>query len=223
MLAQTVSARWLLTAIGIAIPRRGFLRLGRAVPPLLARELATALPPGVGGCANAFERGPGLRCGGIRRLRNRHAAVARLVDSRCEREFAGTVLYLHGQNGNLGDTVDALARLHGAGVNVLAFDYRGYGQSQFVRPSEAHWREDAESALDYLTGTRHVDPGPLSLDGTGWARTWRSKWPPRIRSWREWLWSRRWMRRSNAIFTDARARLVPARWLVGDRYDHDAR
>ena len=78
-----------------------------------------------------------------------------------------TVLYLHGQNGNLGDTVDALARLHAAGVNVLAFDYRGYGQSQFVRPSEAHWRQDAEWAIAYLTGTRHVAPGAIVLDGTG--------------------------------------------------------
>ncbi len=39
---------------------------------------------------------------------------------------------------------------------MLAFDYRGYGQSQFVRPSEAHWRQDAEWALKYLTGTRHI-------------------------------------------------------------------
>ena len=58
-----------------------------------------------------------------------------------------TVLFLHGQDGNLGDTVDAFARLHAAGVNVLAFDYRGYGQSQFARPSEAHWRQDAEWAI----------------------------------------------------------------------------
>ncbi len=78
-----------------------------------------------------------------------------------------TVLYLHGQDGNMGDTVDALARLHAAGVNVLAFDYRGYGQSQFVRPSEAHWRQDAEWAIEYLTGTRHVAPGTIVLDGTG--------------------------------------------------------
>ena len=77
-----------------------------------------------------------------------------------------TVLYLHRQDGNLGDTVDALARLHAAGVNVLAFDYRGYGQSQFVRPSETHLREDAEWAIVYLTGTRHVAPGAIVLDGT---------------------------------------------------------
>ena len=76
-----------------------------------------------------------------------------------------TVLFLHGQNGNLGDTVDALARLHAVGVNVLVFDYRGYGQSQFARPSEAHWRQDAEWALEYLEGTRHIDPGN---DCAGW-------------------------------------------------------
>ena len=42
-----------------------------------------------------------------------------------------TAIYLHGADGNLGDTVDALAQLHAAGLNIFAFDYRGYGQSRF--------------------------------------------------------------------------------------------
>src|SRR5579863_4845 len=70
-----------------------------------------------------------------------------------------TVVYLHGENGNLGDTVDALAQLHAAGVNVFAFDYRGYGQSQFARPSERTWLEDADWAISYLTGTRQIEAG----------------------------------------------------------------
>src|ERR1700733_9027486 len=78
-----------------------------------------------------------------------------------------TVIYLHGQDGNWADTVDALVRLHGVGVNVLAFDYRGYGASQFVRPSEAHWHEDANWAVEYLIGTRQIDAGTIVLDGAG--------------------------------------------------------
>ncbi len=35
-----------------------------------------------------------------------------------------TVLYLHRQDGNLGDTIPALAQLHETGVNVFAFDYQ---------------------------------------------------------------------------------------------------
>ena len=40
-------------------------------------------------------------------------------------------------------------------------------QSQYARPSEAHWRQDAEWAIEYLTGTRHIDAGTIVLDGTG--------------------------------------------------------
>src|SRR5580658_2412832 len=77
-----------------------------------------------------------------------------------------TVLYLHGQTGNLGDTVDDLAALHAVGVNILAFDYRGYGQSLFAHPTEARWRQDAEWALEYLTATRHLPAGAIVVDGS---------------------------------------------------------
>ncbi|MGB7264000.1 MAG: alpha/beta fold hydrolase, partial [Terracidiphilus sp.] len=77
-----------------------------------------------------------------------------------------TAIYLHSANGNLGDTVDALNRLYGSGFNVFAFDYRGYGQSHFARPSEEHWRQDANWALQYLTQTRHIDPATIVLDGS---------------------------------------------------------
>src|SRR5580692_11021113 len=52
-----------------------------------------------------------------------------------------TAIYMHGADGNLSGTVDALIPLHDAGLNVFAFDYCGYGNSKFERPSEAHWRE----------------------------------------------------------------------------------
>ncbi|HEY1767246.1 MAG TPA: alpha/beta fold hydrolase [Terracidiphilus sp.] len=135
-----------------------------------------------------------------------------------------TVLYLHGQNGNLGGTVDHLAQLHSAGVNLFAFDYRGYGQSQFTHPSERHWLEDAGWALQYLTATRHIAPGSIVLDGSDLGANLalecaaahpqvagaqlagvvlESPLPDATR----------------AIFMDERSRLVPARLLVHDRYD----
>jgi pimeloyl-ACP methyl ester carboxylesterase len=133
-----------------------------------------------------------------------------------------TVLYLHGQNGNLGDTVDALARLHAAGVNVLAFDYRGYGQSQFVRPSEAHWRQDAEWAIAYLTGTRHVAPGAIVLDGTGLGANLALEEAAAHPELAGVIAERPLPDPMSAIFSDARARMVPARLLVRDRYDLNA-
>src|ERR1700739_711194 len=76
-----------------------------------------------------------------------------------------TAIYFHGADGNLGDNVDSLAQLHAAGLSILAFDYRGYGQSRFEHPGEARWREDADSALAYLTGTRHVPASAIVLVG----------------------------------------------------------
>ena len=79
-----------------------------------------------------------------------------------------TVLYLHGQNGNMSNTVDDLAALHDLGLNILAFDYRGYGQSQFSHPTQARWREDAEWCL-----SRRSIPPSTSSSATrarGWFR-----------------------------------------------------
>ena len=133
-----------------------------------------------------------------------------------------TVLFLHGQDGNLGDTVDALARLHAAGVNVLAFDYRGHGQSQFVRPSEAHWRQDAEWAIEYLTGTRHVAPGAIVLDGTGLGANLALEEAAVHPELAGVIVERPLPDPMSAIFSDARARMVPAHLLVRDRYDLNA-
>jgi pimeloyl-ACP methyl ester carboxylesterase len=130
-----------------------------------------------------------------------------------------TVLYLHGQDGNLGDSVDALARLHAAGVNVLAFDYRGYGQSQFVRPSEAEWRQDAEWAIEYLTGTRHVAPGAIVLDGTGLGANLALEEAAAHPELAGVIVESPLADPAQAIFGDVRARMVPAHLLVRDRYD----
>jgi uncharacterized protein len=130
-----------------------------------------------------------------------------------------TVLYLHGQDGNLADTVDALVRLHGMGVNVLAFDYRGYGASQFVRPSEVHLRQDAEWAVDYLSGTRQIDAGTTVLDGTGLGANLALEVSAEHPELAGVVVDSPLDDPTNAIFSDSRARLVPARLLVRDRYD----
>src|SRR5271170_7441505 len=78
-----------------------------------------------------------------------------------------TVLYLHGADGNLSDTVDTLTALHGAGLAVFAMDYRGYGQSQPGSPSEKQWFDDANHALDYMTQMRHLQASSIVLFGDG--------------------------------------------------------
>lgn len=133
-----------------------------------------------------------------------------------------TVIYLHGQDGNLSDSVDALVRLHGVGVNVLAFDYRGYGSSQFARPSEAHLRQDANWAVEYLTGTRQIDAGSIVLNGTGLGANLALEVAAEHSELAGVVVDSPLDNPANAIFGDSRARLVPARLLVRDRYDIDA-
>jgi uncharacterized protein len=130
-----------------------------------------------------------------------------------------TVVYLHDEKGNLGDTVDSLAELHAIGVNVFAFDYRGYGQSQFARPSEAHWRQDADWALQYLIGTRHLNPGAIVLDGEGLGANLALEAAAAHPELAGVVLNSPIAAPTNAIFNDGRARLVPAHLLVHDRYD----
>lgn len=57
-----------------------------------------------------------------------------------------TVLFFHGNAGNISHRLEKLAILHDLGVHVLLLDYRGYGRSA-GEPSEAGTYRDAEAAL----------------------------------------------------------------------------
>ena len=68
-----------------------------------------------------------------------------------------TLVWFHGNAGNISHRLDNLRWLHEiVGVNVLIFDYRGYGQSE-GEPSEAGLYADARAALAYLRGRDNVD------------------------------------------------------------------
>lgn len=81
---------------------------------------------------------------------------------------AFTILYLHDGSGSLSGTVPLLARLHRAGLNVFAIDYRGFGASDAsVHPSYTRMTEDAAAALNYLISTRHIPARNLIPYGAG--------------------------------------------------------
>jgi hypothetical protein len=132
-----------------------------------------------------------------------------------------TVLYLHGQTGNLGDSVDNVAALHGVGVNILAFDYRGYGQSLFAHPSEARWRQDADCALQYLTATRHLPAGSIIVDGTALGANLALEIAAAHPELAGVVVESPLASPVDAIFRDPRSRLVPAHLLVRDRFNAD--
>ncbi len=76
-----------------------------------------------------------------------------------------TILYLHGNDLNIGASVEAVVRLWRMGFGVLIVDYRGYGKSGGAFPSEASVYEDAETAWTHLIRERRADPARVFLYG----------------------------------------------------------
>lgn len=75
-----------------------------------------------------------------------------------------TLLFLHGNAGNISHRLDSLRLFHGLGLNVLIFDYRGYGRSGGV-PSEQGTYRDADAAWRYLTQTRGIPTAKIVVFG----------------------------------------------------------
>lgn len=77
---------------------------------------------------------------------------------------APTVLYLHGARWNLNGSVFRMSRWVDLGFNVLAVDYRGFGKSTELLPSEETACEDARVALEELK-RREPDPARRFIYG----------------------------------------------------------
>ena len=141
-------------------------------------------------------------------------------------EAKRTVLLLHGANGNLSDTVDTIAALHSQHLNVFAIDYRGYGQSLPAKPSEAQLHQDAEWALNWLTITRNIPAQTILIYGSGLGANLAAQIAVEPASVHSKLAGVILDQPSGEImapvFNDSRSRLVPAHWLVNDRYDLNA-
>jgi pimeloyl-ACP methyl ester carboxylesterase len=75
------------------------------------------------------------------------------------------ILYLHDARGSLSDALPDILALHALGNDVFAFDPRGFGKSEWAKPSEHHWNQDADAALYYLASVRHVGPSHLIVVG----------------------------------------------------------
>ena len=63
---------------------------------------------------------------------------------------APVMLYLHGARWDVDSSAFRMRRLHALGVSVLGIDYRGFGRSSEVLPSEQTAYEDARAAWQWL-------------------------------------------------------------------------
>lgn len=79
-------------------------------------------------------------------------------------ESRGSVLFLHGNAGNISHRLDSLQQFHRLGLSVLILDYRGYGRSE-GRPSEVGTARDARAGWDWLINERGVPSDELVLFG----------------------------------------------------------
>lgn len=75
-----------------------------------------------------------------------------------------TVVFFHGNAGNLSDRIGKLSLFHKMGVNIFAVDYRGYGNSQ-GKPTEKGIYADGQAAFDYLLGRSDIDPKSIVAYG----------------------------------------------------------
>jgi fermentation-respiration switch protein FrsA (DUF1100 family) len=75
-----------------------------------------------------------------------------------------TLLFLHGNAGNISHRLDSLAYFHRLGFAVLIIDYRGYGQST-GKPSVKGTLIDARAAWDWLLAQKGVRPASIVIFG----------------------------------------------------------
>jgi uncharacterized protein len=75
-----------------------------------------------------------------------------------------TLLYCHGNAGNLSTHLDHIAAIYKTGVNVFIFDYQGFGETP-GKPTEANTYKDALTAYEYLTQVKKITPKNIILYG----------------------------------------------------------
>jgi hypothetical protein len=75
-----------------------------------------------------------------------------------------TLLWCHGNAGNITHRLDNAWRLLRLGVSVFIFDYRGYGRSEGT-PSEEGLYLDAMAAYRFVTEEKHVNASALVIFG----------------------------------------------------------
>ncbi len=81
------------------------------------------------------------------------------------RDASATMVWFHGNAGNISHRIDNIKRLHDKiKINIFIFDYRGYGRSAGW-PSEQGTYEDGAAALALLVKQRLINAKALVLFG----------------------------------------------------------
>jgi len=126
-----------------------------------------------------------------------------------------TVLFCHGNAGDMGDRVGSIRTFHDLGFNVMIFDYRGYGTSS-GKPTEKGTYLDAAAAWGYLVKERGTAPDRIVIFGRSLGGAVAARLAAQVKPGALIL---------ESTFTSARdmaAQMfpyLPVRWLARFRYD----
>jgi fermentation-respiration switch protein FrsA (DUF1100 family) len=80
-------------------------------------------------------------------------------------DSGATIIYFHGNGGNITNVGWWGQSLAKRGFNVLVFDYRGYGLSDGVAADESELYLDGQAALLYVVNEKHAAPNRIVLYG----------------------------------------------------------
>jgi len=75
-----------------------------------------------------------------------------------------TVLFCHGNGGNMMHRLDSINILYNLGLNCFIFDYRGYGNNE-GKPSEEGTYLDARAAYEWLAKEKGISPDDIIVFG----------------------------------------------------------
>ncbi len=81
-----------------------------------------------------------------------------------ETDFTKTVLFFHGNAGNISHRLETIKIYNNLGLNFLIIDYRGFGLST-GKPSEQGTYIDADAAWEYLIEKRKLEPQEIIIAG----------------------------------------------------------
>lgn len=81
------------------------------------------------------------------------------------RPATATIIFFHGNGGNISNVGWLGQRFAKHGFNVLLFDYRGYGASEGVANDEEGLYADGYAALSFITKGKEISPDQIILYG----------------------------------------------------------
>ena len=76
-----------------------------------------------------------------------------------------TILWFHGNAGNISHRLENIKFLHELDINIFIFDYRGYGRSEEEFPSEKTIYSDSRAAYLYLIQEKNIPKETLFFFG----------------------------------------------------------